>query len=577
MVDGFNDLVLQNLVEKGVLDIEKVTEIQAKLKKGKSDLYTLVVIESDVDGEMYAQAQAVAFDLPYVNLSDLVIEKEVLEIVPESTARDHEIVAYEQTGKSLKVAMSNPNDRQIVEFIRKKVGIPIEVSVASSIGVRSTLAKYQASLEAELKGLIQEVQASIPKDGDDLSKVAENLPIIRITDSILKHAILNGASDIHIEPTEKKVVVRYRVDGMLRDMLVLPKDVIVGLVARIKVLSRLQIDEHRLPQDGSFKIEKDDYKVAFRVSILPVFDGEKVVMRLLDESGRGLGIEDIGLSEKSLKMFQKSISSPNGMILVTGPTGSGKTTTLYAAMREMNKPEVNISTIEDPIEYRMPRINQTQVRPKIGLTFTNGLRSLVRQDPDIIMIGEIRDEETASLAVNAALTGHLVLSTLHTNSAAGAVPRLVDMKVEPFLIASTTNLLLAQRLVRRLCEKCRVEVKSNQSVLDSLGDVVNLDETLAILQSMSVVKKGDSWKDIEMYTAGSCDKCHDGYKGRVGIYELLEVTSSIQKLITKSVTSKEIQDLARAEQGMVTMLEEGLSKVVQGITSVEEILRVAKE
>jgi type IV pilus assembly protein PilB len=396
-------------------------------------------------------------------------------------------------------------------------------------------------------------------------------------DSILRHAVVRGASDIHIEPTEDQLIVRYRIDGILHDMMALPKAVLPGVVARIKILSNLKIDEHRLPQDGRFKLESDDFDIAFRVSTLPIFDGEKIVMRLLDESGNGVVLDGLGMREANLKTFRENIQKPNGMILVTGPTGSGKTTTLYAAMSELNTPEVNISSIEDPIEYRMQRINQTQVQPKIGLTFANGLRALVRQDPDIIMVGEIRDEETASLAVNAALTGHLVLSTLHTNSAAGAVPRLMDMNVEPFLLSSTINLVMAQRLVRMLCDQCRTQITLDQAMLDSLKEVMDVDHMLEVLKREGVVEASVSWQALPVFKAPGCNKCQGGYKGRVGIYEMFEMTSSLQGMLTATVTSDALEKAAKQEQNMVTMLEDGMMKVVQGVTSVEEVLRVAKE
>jgi type IV pilus assembly protein PilB len=313
------------------------------------------------------------------------------------------------------------------------------------------------------------------------------------------------------------------------------------------------------------------------VSTLPVFDGEKVVMRLLDESGQGLTLNDVGMREGQLEILRRAIARPYGMILVTGPTGSGKTTTLYAAMQELNTPDVNISTIEDPIEYRMERINQTQVKPQIGLTFANGLRALVRQDPDIIMVGEIRDEETAALAVNAALTGHLVLSTLHTNSAAGALPRLRDMKMEDFLLASTLVMVMAQRLVRRLCDKCRKEVPIEEDVIKGLAKEFDMEAILAVLQREKVLKEGSTWKDAVMYQPQGCQRCRDGYRGRLGIYEVMEVTPEIQQAITPTTTSAQLEDAARTSQGFVTMVEDGFIKIVQGVTSLEEVLRVARE
>lgn len=575
MADKYTEGILQILHEKQLLSIEQANEMRQQVEGGAS-LRELLLDKDLITEDQFTEAYATAVGLPFVNLTEMNIPKEVLAVIPESTAREHQIIAYEQAPEALRVAMADPSDRQIVEFIHKKVDLPVEIAVATPGGIRAALAKYQDTLEAELENLVQQAQVALP-EGEDLSKAAEDLPIIKITEAVLRHAILQSASDIHMEPTETKVVVRYRVDGLLRDVLVLPKAVMAGLVARVKVLASLKIDEHRLPQDGRFKLETDDYKVAFRVSILPVFDGEKIVMRLLDESGRGLGLDDIGMSERTLKIFRENISLPHGMVLVTGPTGSGKTTTLYAAMQELNQPDVNISTIEDPIEYRMERINQTQVQPQIGLTFSNGLRALVRQDPDIIMVGEIRDEETAALAVNASLTGHLVLSTLHTNSAAGAVPRLLDMKVEPFLVATTTNALIAQRLVRKLCDKCRKKGKIDQAVLDSISAAVSIDEALATLQREGAMPKTASWTDVPMYLPQGCERCGDGYRGRVGIYEIMDVTPEIQKLVTSNITSQQIEEAAREQQNMVTMLEDGLMKVVQGVTSIEEVLRVAKE
>jgi type IV pilus assembly protein PilB len=357
--------------------------------------------------------------------------------------------------------------------------------------------------------------------------------------------------------------------------MVLPKQVQDGIVARIKVLANLKLDEHRLPQDGRFKVETGDYKYSVRVSILPVFDGEKVVMRLLSENNKGYTLEALGLWGDALEWVYENIKKPVGLILVTGPTGSGKTTTLYTILEILNTPEVNISTIEDPIEYRMPRINQTQVNPKIGLTFANGLRALVRQDPDIIMVGEIRDNETASLAINAALTGHLVLSTLHTNSAAGAIPRLIDMKVEPFLLSSTLNLIIAQRLVRRLCEE-KIPYKLNTVQIKNLGKYCDLKNLIRIFREEKIIKKGQDLRDVTFYKPKIEEGCPEGYKGRIGIFEVLRVTETIKQMITQNATSDEIQKQAQKE-GMRTMVEDGLVKAARGITTIEEVLRVITE
>jgi len=405
--------------------------------------------------------------------------------------------------------------------------------------------------------------------------MAEELPIIRIVETLIKHAILQRASDIHIEPTEKEVVVRYRIDGILRDAMTLPKISAPGIVARVKVLSSLKLDEHRLPQDGRFKIETEDYKYSIRVSVLPVFDGEKIVMRLLSETSKAYTLEAIGLRGEALEKVQDNLRKPVGMILVTGPTGCGKTTTLYAMMEILNVPGVNISTVEDPVEYRMPRINQTQVNSKIGLTFASGLRALVRQDPDILMVGEIRDNETAGLAINAALTGHLVLSTLHTNTSAGALPRLIDMKAEPFLISSTLNCILAQRLVRKLCED-KEKYYLKDSEIKNLAQYCDLNRILEILREEGLAKPKQPFNKITFYRAKSAKESPGGYKGRIGIFEVLLVTETIKDLIVKQATSDQVQAQAQKE-GMRTMIEDGFIKAAQGVTSIEEVLRVIVE
>jgi type IV pilus assembly protein PilB len=356
----------------------------------------------------------------------------------------------------------------------------------------------------------------------------------------------------------------------------LPKPVAPGISARIKILSNLKLDEHRLPQDGRFKIETEEYKISFRVSILPVYDGEKIVMRLLPEDSKGFTLESLGFWSRQLEIVHRDIKKPTGLLLVTGPTGCGKTTTLYTIMDILNTPEVNISTVEDPIEYRMPRINQTQVNPKIGLSFANGLRSLLRQDPDILMVGEIRDNETASLAINAALTGHLVLSTLHTNSAAGALPRLIDMKVEPFLISTTVNCIIAQRLVRTLYPESKEKYTLSEAEIESLAKAIDLERLLDILKREKAVGPKSSFENITFYRPKAAPDCPDGYKGRIGIHEVLEVTPKIRDMIIKNATSDEIEKQGK-EEGMATMLEDGFMKAAQGFTSIEEILRVTKE
>lgn len=410
---------------------------------------------------------------------------------------------------------------------------------------------------------------------EDLKKMAEDLPVVRIVDTLLRHAIIQGASDIHIEPMETEVLVRYRIDGILHDAMTLPKHAASNIVARLKVLSNLKLDQKRLPQDGRFKMEMDGQKVAFRVSMLPIFFGEKVVMRLLRENRSGFTLEGAGFHGTTLERLHDAMKQTTGIILVTGPTGSGKTTTLYTVLDLLNTPEVNVSTIEDPIEYQMPRINQTQVKPDIGFTFASGLRSLMRQDPDIIMIGEIRDQETANLAINAALTGHLVLATVHTNSSSGTIARLMDMGVESFLLVSTLQVAVGQRLVRRLTDqKDPYTLTPNEKA--ELSKHADLDKILETMKEEGIVKANATWNSIPFYHPKQVSEHDDGYKGRAGIHEVLPMTSTIKDMVMSSATSDDIEAQARKE-GMLTMLEDGIYKAARGLTSVEEVLRVINE
>ncbi|PJA02548.1 hypothetical protein COX73_00155 [bacterium (Candidatus Gribaldobacteria) CG_4_10_14_0_2_um_filter_36_18] len=570
------------LLDAGLVTQVQFDEAQKKAEKTKQKVGDVLVSESLITQEELIKLEAYILGIPFVNLEKELVSPEILKIIPEPIARSHNIVAFRKKGQDLEVAMLDPEDLRMIEFIKKTTNLRILPRLTDPESLKNVLRQYQKTLEAEFGeiikkeiGVIKPVKEELAEEKIELQKIAEELPIIRIVETLLKHAILQRASDVHIEPTEKEVIVRYRIDGILRDAMTLPKISASGIVARIKVLSNLKLDEHRLPQDGRFKIETEDYRYSIRVSVLPVFNGEKIVMRLLPETAKAFTLEQLGLRNEALEKVQDNLRKPVGMILVTGPTGCGKTTTLYSMMEILNDPGVNISTVEDPVEYRMPRINQTQVNPKIGLTFASGLRSLVRQDPDIIMVGEIRDNETASLAINAALTGHLVLSTLHTNSASGAIPRLIDMKAEPFLISSTLNCILAQRLVRKICsEKEKYFLK--ESELENLAKYCNLDKILKILKEEKIVSKKANWKNIPFYRPKKTDECPEGYKGRIGIYEVLPVTETIKEMIVNRATSDQIQEQAQKE-GMRIMLEDGFVKAAQGITSIEEVLRVIIE
>ncbi len=571
------------LVDADLVEEKTINDAMKLAAETKRPLSDILLKQKVVTEENLRKMYAYILGIPFVDIEKEIIPKEILQLVPEPIARKNNIVAFQKHGKELRVAMLNPDDIQTIDFLKKKTGLKILPCFTSQTGIFAALRQYERSLKAEFGDIISdEKKEDAVADEESLEKIAQDLPIIKIVDTLLKHAILQLASDIHIEPDEKEVHIRYRIDGVLQETMTLPKQVLSGIVARIKVLANLKLDEHRIPQDGRFKIEDDSKKISFRVSILPVFDGEKIVMRVLNESAKGLTLEGMGFWGLSLERIHAAIKRPNGMVLVTGPTGSGKTTTLYTVMDILNTSEVNVSTIEDPIEYRMPRINQTQVKAKVGMTFASGLRALLRQDPDIIMVGEIRDSETMQIAMNAAMTGHLVLSTLHTNSAAATISRMADMKAEAFLVASTVNVILAQRLVRKICPNCKKEVKISAKQLKRIKDSLDFSIiTKAVQKSddveLKVLQDVKGLEQAVFYKGEGCDKCGgEGYKGRVGIYEVMEVSESIQRLISSNATATEIDKLARKE-GMFSMFEDGLIKAMTGVTTLEEILRVTEE
>ncbi|MCK5061210.1 Flp pilus assembly complex ATPase component TadA [Candidatus Parcubacteria bacterium] len=548
-------------------------EAKAKGKKLENYLNEKKVITPIV---LYENA-ASFYKIPFIDLKNQTIRKDVLFTVPEPIATSHNIISFDANEKEIKLALLDPEDIEIIEFIKKKIGLKPILHLTTPDSISDTLKQYHKSLKAEFDYLdpnkLNEVDTH-----KDLKRLAEDLPVVRIVDTLLEYSVIEGASDIHIEPEEKNVLVRYRIDGILRNVMVLPKSVQSGIIARIKILSNLKVDEHRLPQDGRFKITTDEYKVAFRVSILPTFDGEKIVLRLLNEKAQVLSLEQLGLQPGAFKTTKRNIEKPHGIVMVTGPTGSGKTTTLYTILNILNTPEVNISTIEDPIEYRMPNVNQSQVNAKIGFTFASGLRAFLRQDPDIIMVGEIRDKETAEIAIHAAMTGHLVLSTLHTNDAPTTMPRLAEMGVPSFLVASTTNVIIAQRLVRKICSDCIQSYNLDDEQTKELEKQLDIESILHTLEKeKSIISAKKGMKSILFYRGKGCKRCNNtGYKGRIGIYEVLENTDTISSLILKNAPAKDIYAQALAE-GMITMSEDGFIKAKNGITTIEEVMRVTKE
>ena len=573
-----SNFTLQRVLEKSkLLDKETLAKTIEDAEAAKINLEDFILKNKILSEEEIYKSASEYLKLPIIDLSTKALRKDILFLIPEPIAIAHKIIAFDQTDGEIMLATLDPDNVQIFEFISRKTGLEPKLYLTYPKQFEEAIKQYKLSLKTEFEKIGASMTATEKaEETENLAKLAEDLPIIRIVDSILEHAVLEEASDIHIEPQEANVVVRYRIDGILRQVMDLPKITSAGVVARIKILSNLKLDEHRLPQDGRFKISTEQYRLAIRVSILPIADGEKIVMRLLPENAQALTLDKLGLYPKQLELINREIKKPHGIMFVTGPTGSGKTTTLYSIVGILNKPGVNICTIEDPIEYRMPLVNQSQVNPRIGFTFAVGLRALLRQDPNIIMVGEIRDSETADIAINAALTGHLVLSTLHTNDAATTLPRLVEMGVPAYLISSTTNLIVAQRLVRKICKECTAPHTLDKNVISELEKLFNLSTILETLRREKITAK-KSLADIPFHKGKGCKKCNnEGYKGRIGIYEAMPVTPKISELLNSHASSNELNKTAISE-GMITLTEDAFIKATQGITTIEEIIRVTKD
>ncbi len=528
-----------------------------------------------VDEEDLTVAKAKLLNVPYINPADVGASPEALGVIHESVAKRYKIFpfAIDKTNNTLSVAMANPLDLTAIEFIEKKSGMRIVPYMASTselvVAIRD---RYAQSLSTEVVEALKDV--SEPKkrvvDVSELGQVIREAPVAKIVETILTFAVKARASDVHIEPQETRTRVRYRIDGILHEKLVLPREVHDSVVSRIKILAQMKIDEKRLPQDGRFSFRVGEEEVDLRISTLPTVHSEKVVMRLLKKSGKVPTLTELGIRGRALQNLEKAIVIPHGIVLITGPTGSGKTTTLYSILNKINTPRVNIMTLEDPVEYEMVGVNQVQINPMAGLTFASGLRSFLRQDPNIIMVGEVRDKETAELAVQASLTGHLVFSTLHTNSAAGALPRLIDMEVEPFLLASTMTMVVAQRVARKICQECKREVVPQPEVVTDIKNV------LGPIYEAWMRKQGLSGEQIKMYKGEGCKACGDtGYHGRTGIYEVLTITERVARMIVENASAAAIEKQAITE-GMILMKQDGYLKALEGITTVEEVLRVAE-
>ncbi|MBI5466168.1 MAG: type II/IV secretion system protein [Candidatus Kerfeldbacteria bacterium] len=562
-----SDQLQKVLVDTGLVTTEDWQKATTEAGRSGQQVVDILIGQGTVTEDFVAETLAEHLGLPVVDLKKVEAPINYMEILPENVAKGRGLVIYGEQEGALLVAMEDPLDLQTVEYLKFRTGKPVRVALSAATGLKYTWRKYKKDIGKEFKRIIEENIAKTKAAGGDAAKQAKDMPIISILDTIISHAVAHNSSDIHMEPWQEEVVVRFRVDGILQDIISLPSMVHSALVARVKILSNLQIDEHFKPQDGRFKFKTEDGEVAIRVSVMPTFHGEKVVLRLLASSVRPLSMNELGLSDKNIAILENNTAKTHGLILVTGPTGSGKTTTLYTALHKLNTPAVNICTIEDPIEYDIPRINQTQVNVKAGITFAEGLKSFLRQNPNIMMVGEIRDKETLEMAIHASLTGHLVLSTLHTNDAASAVPRLLDMGAEPFLLASTLNLVIAQRLVRRLCQNCVVSEKINKELVGVVKEQLALNPHPHF-----------NVNDLTMRFRGQgCPICGgQGYVGQLGIFELLEVNNSVRELIMERTDAVKLQEMA-TKNGMETMFEDGLTKVQRGITTMEEVLRVVRE
>lgn len=575
--------VEEELVKEKLIASAKLEELRKKAAGTSTPLFSLLTSEGGVDSEDLTKITARVTKVPYVNLSNAPIDAETLELLPQDIAERYMAVPLGEMQHRLVVAMLDADNVQAVDFLSNKIGRPLKVYAASEQGIRTALGLYKVKLDKELAAQeeISAAESGITGSAKNIRTIVQDSPISKALSTILEYAAKNRASDIHIEPLEAELKIRCRIDGVLREIMKLPKSTEAPLVSRIKILSNLKIDEHRIPQDGQFTIKADGKEIDLRIAISPVVWGEQVVIRLLDKSGTSLKLEDMGYTGRALRTIRSGIKNPNGMILTSGPTGSGKSTSLYALIQEIKSDEINIVTLEDPVEYKMSGINQIQINAEVGLTFASGLRSVLRQDPDVVMVGEIRDAETANLAVQAALTGHLVFSTLHTNSAAGILPRLLDMGIEPFLIASTVRTVIGQRLVRRLHDpKPYQSDKAETNIIQqALGDV--LPATAAEVKTVApdIGYKSLPLRGQNAYTlfkGTESPEAPSGYKGRVGLYEVFEVTEAIQSLIMKRATSAEIQAAARQE-GMITMQQDGYLKALAGKTTVQEINRVAAD
>ena len=573
------------LYEKKLINSDQLSAIKFEnVNTGKS-IEKIIKERSYIDDEQFAEAFGEVYGISFVNVKPEQIDNELLDIVPIATARKYKVVPFKLEDKKLSLAMVDPLDLQTIDFIERKSGYKVIPFITTEKTVDSALEQQQGKeLGEEITAAMEEISQTTLKLEEGNQELTDatirDAPIARIVGMILETAVKTGASDVHLEPGEQSTRLRYRIDGILQEKRTIPKEMHDSVVARIKILGSMKIDEKRVPQDGRFKVVMGTSETDLRISTLPTIYGEKVVIRLLKEEGTVFSFKDLGMRGLTLRRYEESTLKPNGMILVTGPTSSGKTVTLASTLSKLNSKRVNIITLEDPVEIRVAGVNQVQINAQAGLTFATGLRAFLRQDPNIIMVGEIRDGETAELAVHAALTGHLVLSTIHTSSAAGALPRLLDMGVENFLLASTVNAILAQRLVRKICPHCKEEYTPPEEMQEDIRKMVRqISGNKKLLAKdpivAKIIKENLEKKEIKLFRGKGCNRCDNGYKGRVGIFEVLAMTDSISQLTLENAPSSKIQQVA-SEDGMISLIEDGYVRALEGATTLEEVMRVAK-
>jgi type IV pilus assembly protein PilB len=571
--------LIGQLLEKGIIDKQRAMALEYEAKNSDKREEEIILEKNLTSEDFLFSLKGDTLKIPFKTVSIDDISLKVLEIIPEESAKYYKIIPLSQDEGTLEVGMVYPDDpkaREALDFLARQSRFSYEISLITPSNFEEILKKYR-SLKQEVSKALEELETELKEDKaqsrrpkTELERVVEEAPISKVVAVILRHAVDGNASDIHIEPTRDRVRVRFRLDGVLHSSLFLPLKILPAVVARIKIISNLKIDETRIPQDGRFSAKFEERSVDFRVSTLPTALGEKVVMRILDPNQRKVTFGDLGVIGRNLEVIERALKRPYGMILATGPTGSGKSTTLYAIMTLLNKEESNVVTLEDPVEYFIDGVNQSQVKPEIGYDFASGLRTLVRQDPDIIMVGEIRDEETASLAIHASLTGHIILSTLHTNNTIGAIPRLIDMGVRPFLIPPALSIIIAQRLVRKLCPYCRKQIKPKEEIKKAILKEIE-DFPIAVKQSLKIPSP------FQIYEPVGCKRCNNsGYAGRIGLFEILEMTDELSEIIYKDPVENKIKEETE-RQGMLTMRQDGVIKVVEGLTSFEEVLEVSED